>query len=72
MPSQPARQTGNTKMWLLCSVGLTEHLLSLWYGLIQVSIHLSEQGSSSKTVGLCQAKPHRSAEVLVLGDISFF
>lgn len=68
-PSQLARQTRNTNTWLSL---LTVHLFSLWYGWIQASIHLSEQGSLSKRRALARPRVHRSSQVLVLGDKNFF
>lgn len=69
MPSQLARQTRNTNMWLPL---LTDHLFSLWYGLIHASIHLSEQGSFSKPKAFARPRAHRLSQVLVLGDKNFF
>lgn len=51
---------------------LTDHLFSLWYGLIQASIHLSEQGSLSKWRAFARPRAHRSSQVLVLVIKTFF
>lgn len=68
VPSQLARQTRNTNILPL----LTDHLFSLWYGLIHASIHLSEQGSFSKPRAFARPRAHRLSQVLVLGDKKLF